>query len=232
MVSAFETWLLNVVVVGSGIAMVVRGPRSGTPLAWSLVGVGFALWGLGNLYWAMRVDGLAVAADPNLADVAWLSAYPLWFIGLVMLVRRQGGRAVAHWLDAALAALAAGALVMNGSDRDRRWMLITGGFALFAVADCVYLVQSTFGGFATGTVVSLGWPLGALIVAVAADVVPAHRPTDAGGGLRSLVIPSASGAVALAVLVWGSVTASQGLATITATLADGGGHRAPHARRA
>jgi diguanylate cyclase (GGDEF)-like protein len=57
---------------------------------------------------------------------------------------------------------------LNAWRPDPVWLLIGGGLALTAVADGLYLVQSSTGQYVPGGLLDLAWPASALLVAVAA----------------------------------------------------------------
>jgi diguanylate cyclase (GGDEF)-like protein len=79
---------------------------------WWLVMAGFLGWVVGDALFSLQ--GLAgYEAYPGPADLAYLTAYGLMTVGLVLMVRRRGGRGdVAAVLDAAI--VAAGVTVVAG----------------------------------------------------------------------------------------------------------------------
>ena len=106
--SLVDVWLYNALIVAAavdrnGASLVIAADR----LAWSLIAL--ALWCtvFGELYTAV----LEPEGYPSLADAAWLSFYPLLYVGIVLLVRRRA-RFVAGtlWLDGLMASVTAAAL--------------------------------------------------------------------------------------------------------------------------
>ena len=106
--SLVDVWLYNALIVAAAVIATAR-PLviAADRLAWSLIAL--ALWCtvFGELYTAV----LEPAGYPSLADVAWLSFYPLLYVGIVLLVRRRA-RFVAGtlWLDGLMASVTAAAL--------------------------------------------------------------------------------------------------------------------------
>ncbi len=90
---------------------------------------------------------------------------------------------------------------------DSTWLLIAGGVVVFWIADSLYLVETALGTYTPGGVFDIGWWLGLVLIAVAAwQPVRRDRP-HAGEEDRGwmIALPIAFGAVAAAVLVYGSV---------------------------
>ena len=69
--------------------------------------------------------------------------------------------------DLLLLALTAGMLPILGWRAEWRWALLVAGFMAFAVADTVYLFQTTAGTYLEGTLIDACWPLASLLIAVA-----------------------------------------------------------------
>jgi len=89
---------------------------------------------------------------------------------------------------------------LSGWRPGRRWTLIGVGLAMMAFADGAYLIQAAQGTYIEGTVLDLGWPSAALLVALAAWQ-PSKITAPADGTDRRLVaIPVACGLVALAIV--------------------------------
>ncbi|MEA2240544.1 MAG: hypothetical protein QOD24_100 [Solirubrobacteraceae bacterium] len=101
--------------------------------------------------------------------------------------------------DVGLVALVVGAITITGWKAAGVWRWIAPAFGLFAVSDCVYLVKVAEGTFAPGTLVDLGWPTAAMLLALAAwrteAPVVAARRTGTG-----VVVPALAGLAALALL--------------------------------
>jgi diguanylate cyclase (GGDEF)-like protein len=104
--------LYDAVVLGSGVACLVRAPAFPRERrAWVLIGLAILLWGAAEVYWTAFIDDNPNAPYPSPADVLYLAFYPLAAAGLTMLVRAR-----AHeinwrlWMDGAIAALGTAAL--------------------------------------------------------------------------------------------------------------------------
>ena len=105
------------------------------------LGVGGAGAALGFQTVLEHSEGAAVGVATNLA-------YPIGDLGLLALV--VAAVTVVGWRGSGL------------------WRLVAGAFALFAVADSIYLFQVAEGTYAVGGIADLGWPLAALLVGLAA----------------------------------------------------------------
>jgi hypothetical protein len=78
---------------------------------WVLIGVGALRWAAGDVYWTYVLSSLRSPPAPSWADAGYLLFYPLWFAGILSLVRHRVNRAPRTLVaDALAAALAAGAL--------------------------------------------------------------------------------------------------------------------------
>jgi diguanylate cyclase (GGDEF)-like protein/putative nucleotidyltransferase with HDIG domain len=103
--------------------------------------------------------------------------------------------------DLLILAMVAGVLAMTGWRLNSAWGWIAGGTAVYAATDAVYLYQSTAGGYLPGSLLDVGWPLAALMLAFAAwRPVPAPRPVDAVRGV-SIVLPVVLGFACIALLL-------------------------------
>ena len=103
--------------------------------------------------------------------------------------------------DLLLLALAAGMLPVLGWRAELRWGLLVAGFMLFAIADTVYLFQSSAGTYLAGSWLAACWPIASLFVAIAAwlpssAAVPRPKP-----GLAAYVPVVLCSGIALAVAV-------------------------------
>ena len=130
--------------------------------------------------------------------------------------------------DLLLLALAVAMIVILGLRSERRVLLLAGAFAIFAVADTVYLYQNAKGSYVEGRFIDAFWPVGTLLT-VYASWLPTRRLADRRlDGIRALVAPFACTVAAVAILVTGTQTkipdlavalAAATLLTVTARLA-------------
>lgn len=140
-----STVLDDAVVILAGLmvalrAAVVRGERA----AWATIAAGILLVGAGFVAHSLQVTDLDRVPIPSIADVLWLSAYPVFFVGLVLLLRSRRPRLRRGvWVDAAIAVLSIGAVT----------------FAVLFEP----IMRSTRGSTAA-VITSLGYPLGDLLV--------------------------------------------------------------------
>jgi diguanylate cyclase (GGDEF)-like protein len=115
--------------------------------------------------------------------------------------------------DLLLVGLVVAVFGLNGWRLDPVWLLLGGGLALTAAADGIYLVQSATDSYVQGTLLDLGWPVSALLVAVAA-----WRPARRSLPIRDWVViavPVACGVVAVDLLVYDHFEASVNLAAVS-----------------
>lgn len=106
-------WSYNLVLLGGSLACVARGLLvTEGRRAWLLLGVSMVLWSFGNIYYSVALWDLSVIPVPSISDAFWIIFYPLSLIAVAALVRGRGQTSGFHlWLDGAMGALAAGAIV-------------------------------------------------------------------------------------------------------------------------
>jgi two-component system, cell cycle response regulator len=102
--------------------------------------------------------------------------------------------------DLLLVGLVVAVFGLNGWRPDPVWLLLGGGLALTAVADGLYLVQSATDQYVKGTLLDIGWPASALLVAGAAWQ-PARRKITIQDWLI-VAVPVGCGLVAVQLLVY------------------------------
>jgi diguanylate cyclase (GGDEF)-like protein len=141
----YEKVATNLVVLGAAALCAWRArrcPAERTP--WICFAAGLALWGLGDLYYAVFLWDLKVPPTLSPADAGYLALYPCGFAGLVMLYRARGdGDVRSLWVDGAIGALALAAL---------------GATLLFDP------LAGALSGPALGAATSLAYPLGDLLL--------------------------------------------------------------------
>src|SRR5579862_344912 len=129
--------------------------------------------------------------------------------------------------DALLLGLVLAAFAFSGWRLDRTWLFLGGGLGVFALADCVYLVQIAQGTYHYGTF-DLGWPAGFVLIAAAACTPRSRARRGLLAGRALLVAPLATAAVCLSVEIWDHfyrvnpvalVAASLGLAAVITRMA-------------
>jgi two-component system cell cycle response regulator len=156
-----EKWGYNVVLVGSGLACLVRGLTvRAERAAWLTMGVGVVGWALGNVYYTAVLWDMDPIPIPSLSDVLWIAYYPIVYVAVAMLLRARIARFHASlWVDGVLAALAVAALsaavvfesVLEG----------TGGQPIEVATNLAYpLGDLVLLGMVTGGVALTGWKPG------------------------------------------------------------------------
>ncbi|CAN5232334.1 hypothetical protein BH20ACT13_BH20ACT13_02780 [soil metagenome] len=114
--------------------------------------------------------------------------------------------------DLLLIGVAAGVFALSEWSPGPAWLLLGGGFVLFAAADTVYNAMVAQGEFVASLALTSLWPLGCSLSHL--------RPGSArGDSFRGLFIPSSATGLALGVLVYGSFRTVGGIATVLAALA-------------
>jgi diguanylate cyclase len=153
-----------------------------------MAGFGASMWldglvsglGLGSLS-AMLVFTKVTQTDGSTAAVLTNFAYPI--------------------LDLALLITAVAAITTLGAWRDRGWLLISGGFLTFSVADSWYLLQVADNSYHAGSLVDFTYLAAAAMIAIAStprgDGVP-EATVEASS--RSFFVPGAFALLAMAVL--------------------------------
>jgi two-component system cell cycle response regulator len=120
-----------------------------------------------------QTDGTPLAVATNLA-------YPLGDLGLLALV--------------------VAAVTVMGWRGSGVWRWLACAFAIFAVADSLYLVQVAGGSYAIGGIADIGWPVAALLVGLSAwRAEPRGRPR--GRTEEMIAMPAIFGSAALVLLV-------------------------------
>jgi two-component system cell cycle response regulator len=172
--------------VFGGIGMLARRRVRGLPATVWFDGLAAAL--------AIACVGAAVVFDAVLrsvggspAGVATNLAYPL--------------------SDLLLLGLLVGVTAVSGWRLTRTWLLLGVGVIVFCVADSVYLVQTANTTYTSGGPFDVGWWAGITLLAAAAWARPGKVVWDRPPGDVTILFPLASGALALAVLVYGDMRA-------------------------
>ena len=172
-----DDYLFNATQIGFALvvvwrAVVVRAERA----AWLVLGVSMLVWCSGNvLYSVFLPDDIPV---PSVADVAWLAAYPGFYVGLWLLVRSRVSRVTrSSVLDGAVVGLAVGA-VCSGVVVEAVWRTLGGASVLatttnlaYPIGDLILLALVAASVVVSGVRPSSSWALlaGGLGVFAAAD---------------------------------------------------------------
>lgn len=149
-----------IVPIGAAVLLVSSGLRRSGPgsMAWVVIGAGVALWAMGETIWQYYIAYLGVEVPyPGMADVFYVAAYPVMFIGVVMLPHVRGRRweRVRLGLDVVAGTVAVSAL-----------------FWTFFLADVISLDSSAG---RLENLVNLGYPVGDLMLLVATMILATRR---------------------------------------------------------
>jgi diguanylate cyclase (GGDEF)-like protein len=208
-------------------------------LAWTLIGAGLAVSGIGDVIYAGWVNS---GESPSIADPAYLLFYPLAYAGLLSLMRSQLRRVplstrldtlvcgltvaamgaalaagpirtamtnatatalvglVYPWGDLLLVAIAASLLPIIGWRKEFRWSFLLVGLTVSAVADTVYLFETSAGAYRVGTSLDVCWPTSALLVAIA-SWLPSRAAPRRTLGRSAFTVPVVCTVVAVAVAI-------------------------------
>lgn len=155
-----SSWVFVIVPAGAGILLVVaaRRQRGIGQTAWTLIGMGVLFWGVGELIWMYY--SLVVGTEvpyPGWADVFYVGAYPVLFVGVMMLPHMHGRRweRVRLSLDAVAGAVAVAAVTWTFWLKD----------AVYFDPDAGWLENS----------INLAYPTGDLILLVALMILATRR---------------------------------------------------------
>jgi diguanylate cyclase (GGDEF)-like protein len=109
---AIGSVLYDAVVIGAGVACLIRASSSGREgAAWTLFGLAVLCWGAAEVYWTVAIEGNSGAPYPSPADIGYLAFYPLAYAGLAVLVHARADQLNWRlWMDGAIAALGTAAL--------------------------------------------------------------------------------------------------------------------------
>ncbi|HEY3993472.1 MAG TPA: hypothetical protein VGM01_11395 [Ktedonobacteraceae bacterium] len=186
-------------------------------LAWTLIGAGAILWGLGEVAYRYELAH-NLPNFPAISDIGYSALPPLVFLGLILQPDSESGRgrllvlldslismgailAIAWFLllgsmaqtpnednlarflglyypvtDMALLScvvflvLRGGGRVYGSGARRLGLLLVGLGICVFAVSDFNYNVQNNMSTYVDGTWADLGWPLGLLLIGIAAHL--------------------------------------------------------------
>ena len=123
--------------------------------------------------------------------------------------------------DVLLLSLIVGIFALTGWRFDLTWALAAAGFAVFAVADSVYLYETAVGRYSEGGPLDVGWPAALALIAFAAWQRPAKLEQVRGESWQALTIPTFFAAVSLSLLVYDHFDRIDTLALLLASAAIG-----------
>jgi diguanylate cyclase (GGDEF)-like protein len=119
--------------------------------------------------------------------------------------------------DVLLLALVVAIFGLTGWRFDATWGLVAGGFAVFAIADSIYLYETAAGTYVEGGPLDVGWPLGLVLIACSA-----WQPIKKLEGVRNeswhaLTVPTSFALVGLSLLVYDHFARINTLALVLAS---------------
>ena len=117
--------------------------------------------------------------------------------------------------DFVLLAVVVGALAATGWRLTRTWVFVLAGLTLYAVADSIYLYNTSLGTYVEGTTLDATWPAAAVLLAFAAWQ-PVERVDARIEGWVALVLPPAFALLGVAVLTFDHFKLVSGLAIVLA----------------
>ena len=121
--------------------------------------------------------------------------------------------------DMLLLAMVLAVIVLGGWRALPSWGLLAAGLIAFGVTDSLYLVGNAKGTYMPGAWFDLGWPLCALLVAIAAwRPAGALRPVAA-EGWGTMIIPAGFGVTSVVLLVYDHFHRTNAVALLLAALA-------------
>jgi two-component system, cell cycle response regulator len=130
---------------------------------------------------AALVFGIVASTEGSLATVATNLAYPLG--------------------DLAMVAFVIGTITVTGWKPGRTWALMAAGFAVFAVADTVYLVQVAKGTYVEFQLLDCAWPAALMLIAFASWQPAKRLDAQRLRGAGMLVLPAGLALTSLGLLV-------------------------------
>ena len=147
----FSSFVYVIVPVGAGVAVMgaaltLRGRERS---AWFVIGTGGLLWGLGEVIWVLYEYVLVVEVPyPGLADALFLAAYPVVFVGILLLphVKPRRLERFRLSLDALAGTVAVAAIMWVWYLRDQIYLDPEVGFLeqfvniMYPLADLILLI--------------------------------------------------------------------------------------------
>lgn len=180
--AADPAYLLYYPLVYAGLLLLVRArlKRASIPIQ------------LDSLVCALTMAAVAAALTAGPIHTAAMHTPQTVLVGLIY-----------PWGDLILLALAAGMLPIRFWRNEFRWILLLGGFVLFAMADTAYLFETSAGSYRVGSVLDACWPASSLLLAMASWTPSSSQAPPPLRGLSPYVNSVACTVVALVVVVMG-----------------------------
>jgi two-component system, cell cycle response regulator len=165
----------------------------------------------------LRQAPLSLALDGLIAGLAVSAVTAAVILPPVLQSTGAAGPAAATTLayplaDVLMLALCAGFFTLDGWRPGRAWGFIGAGLALTALADIVFLYQSSNGTYVEGTMLDSMWPAAALLLGYAAWQPFGRRSSISMGRWSLLLVPSVSALSAVALLLYDHFTAIESAA--------------------
>jgi signal transduction histidine kinase len=147
----FSSFVYVIVPVGAGVAVMAAALTLGgrERIAWFVIGTGGLLWGLGEVIWVLYEYVLVVEVPyPGLADALFLVAYPVVFVGILLLphVKPRRLERFRLSLDALAGTVAVAAIMWVWYLRDQIYLDPEAGFLeqfvniMYPLADVILLI--------------------------------------------------------------------------------------------
>jgi two-component system cell cycle response regulator len=110
--SLTNNWVyMAVEFVAIGVCVAKASQHGQQRRAWALMALALAFWSVGDLLWAVWLDGVSSPPFPSPADLAYLLMYPTMYASLMLLIRsRLRSAGASQWLDGGVVALAVGSV--------------------------------------------------------------------------------------------------------------------------
>jgi len=105
------------------------------------------------------------------------------------------------WSDLMLLTLAAGMLLILAWRHEIRWALLVAGLVLSAVADVIYLFQTSDGSYRVGALLDACWPVSSLLIVMASWARFSSVVSASSRRFWPYVVPVSSAVVAVGVIV-------------------------------
>ena len=163
----FEEAVYNLALGAAAAAVLWRAARTERERGpWLALGAGLLAWAAGNTFYALVLAEREVVPVPSLADAGWLVAYPLFYLGIILLIRdRVPGLGGGLWLDGLIGALAVGAVsaaavvpLLTGDTAGGPWREVVINTA-YPIGDLMLLGMITFALTVDGWRLDRSWSL-------------------------------------------------------------------------